>query len=108
MANENPQPQPVSTSNIRIRDLEEKNRILRNQVLLIGRNLVEVREKNNEEILEIKKELELVRQNLERLTSFLEMASEEFSKFARREDLEILSKQARMFQPLELRKKEKR
>ena len=29
------------------------------------------------------------------------MASNEFSKFARKEDLDILAKQAKMFQPLE-------
>ena len=40
---------------------------------------------------------------MERLISFLETASSEFSKFAKKEDLEILSKQAKMFQPLNLK-----
>lgn len=85
--------------NLRIRNLEEKQRILKNQLLLIGKNLVEIREKNNHDTLEIKKELEIIRQGMERLTSFLDSASEEFPKFARKDDLEILSKQVRMFQP---------
>ena len=91
--------------NVRIRDLEEKQRILKDRLLLIGQNLIEIREKNKEAILEIKKDLEIIKQNMERLVSFLETASSEFSKFARKEDLEILSKQARMFQPLEFIKK---
>lgn len=91
--------------NVRIRDLEEKQRILKDRLLLIGQNLIEIREKNKEAILEIKKDLEIIKQNMERLVSFLETASSEFSKFARKEDLEILSKQARMFQPLEKLKK---
>ena len=91
--------------NVRIRDLEEKQRILKDRLLLIGKNLIEIREKNKEAILEIKKDLEIIKQNMERLVSFLETASSEFSKFARKEDLEILSKQARMFQPLEKLKK---
>ncbi len=91
--------------NVRIRDLEEKQRILKDRLLLIGQNLIEIREKNKEVILEIKKDLEIIKQNMERLVSFLETASSEFSKFARKEDLEILSKQARMFQPLEKLKK---
>ncbi|MBM3228298.1 hypothetical protein FJZ20_00195 [Candidatus Pacearchaeota archaeon] len=90
---------------VRIRDLEEKHRTLKDRILLIGQNLIEMKEKNDEDLLEIKKNLELMRRSIERLTSFLEVASSEFSKFARKEDLEILSKQARMFQPLELRKK---
>ncbi len=53
------------------------------------------------------KDIEILKQNIERTTSFLEMASSEFSKFARKEDLEILSKQAKMFQPMEfVRKKD--
>ena len=87
--------------NVRIRDLEEKHRILKDRLLLIGQNLVEMKEKNNKDLLEIKKNFELMKKNIERLTSFLEVASSEFSKFARKEDLEILSKQAKMFQPLE-------
>lgn len=90
----------------KLRDLEEKQRILKDRMLLIGQNLIDVREKVHKEILDIKKDIESLKQNSERLTSFMESISEEFSKFARKEDLEILSKQAKMFQPLEfIRKK---
>jgi len=97
--------QEFGSVNTKIRDLEEKQRILKDRLLLIGENLVEIKEKNHQEMLEIKKNIEVINQTLERLRSFLETASAEFSKFARKEDLEILSKQARMFQPLEKLKK---
>ena len=89
----------------KIRDLEEKQRILKDRVLLIGQNLIEIKEKSTEDSLEIKKEIEIIKQKLDRLNSFLETASAEFSKFAKKEDLDILAKQARMFQPLEKLKK---
>jgi len=93
--------------NTKIRDLEERNRILKDRLLLIGENLIEIKEKTSSDILEIKKEMEIMKRNIERLVSFLETASQEFSKFARKEDIEILSKQAKMFQPLEfVRKKD--
>jgi len=93
--------------NVRFRDLEEKNKMLRDRILLIGQNLIETKEKTSEDIIEIKKELEILKKNMERLVSFLETASGEFSKFARKEDLELLIKQAKMFQPLEfVRKKD--
>lgn len=82
--------------NLKIRDLEEKQRIIRNQILLIGNNLIDLKEKNTKEILEIKKDLEMIKNNIDRLTSFLESASEEFPKFARKDDVDILSKQMRM------------
>ena len=93
--------------NTRMRDLEERQRILRDRLLLIGQNLIEIKEKGNEDTLKIKRDIEIIKRNMERMVSFLETASGEFSKFARKEDLEILSKQAKMFQPLEfVRKKD--
>jgi hypothetical protein len=87
--------------NIKIRDLEEKQRILKDRLLLIGNNLIELKDKTTKENLEIKKTLEIIKDSMNKMKSFLETASSEFSKFARKEDLEILSKQAKMFQPLE-------
>jgi len=85
--------------NMRIRDAEEKQRILKERVLLIGQNLVEIKEKNQEKILEIKKDLEIIKQKIERMASFLEIISGEFSKFAKKDDLEILAKQVNMLKP---------
>ena len=86
---------------LRIRDLEEKQRVLRDRLLLIGENLVDIKEETNEKILEIKKDIQYLKQTLERSLSFLESFSSEISNFARKEDLQILAKQAKMFQPME-------
>ena len=82
----------------KIREIEEKQRILNSRTILIGENLVELKEKNTEEFLEIKKQLEILKQGMERVRVFLEMASKEFPKYAKKQDLEILKKQAKMFQ----------
>lgn len=87
--------------NTKIRDLEEKQRILKDRLLLIGENLIEIKEELDKKILDIKKDIDAIEENIRRMTSFLEVASNEFSKFAKKEDLEILIKQAKMFQPLE-------
>lgn len=100
-------PQAATDAGTGFRDLEEKQRILKERLFLIGQNLVEIREKTMKEILELKKEIEIIKEGMERVKDFLETASGEFQKFARKEDLEILSKQAKMFQPLEfVRKKD--
>jgi len=91
--------QVFGETNLKLRDLEEKQRILKDRLLLIGQNLLEIKEKSNHEILNIKKDVEKIKQEMERMINFLETASSEFSKFATKEDLEILSKQAKMFQP---------
>jgi hypothetical protein len=92
--------------NTKIRNIEEKQRILKDQILLIGQNLVEIKEKNAQKTLEMKKDLEILKAQVERVSSFTETISGEFSKFAKKDDLEILSKQAKMFQPLNYIKKE--
>ena len=91
---------PTADAGAKLRDLEEKQRILRDRILLIGENLIDVKEKNDERILEIKKDIEELKQKVERIISFMETISGEFSKFAKKEDVEILAKQARIFQPL--------
>ncbi len=93
--------QLVSSLNAKMRDIEDKQRILKDRLLLIGQNLVEIKEKTNQENLKIKKDVETMKQTLDRLSSFLETVSSEFSKFAKKDDLEILIKQAKMFQPLD-------
>jgi len=94
-----------SDFNSKMRDIEEKQRVLRDRLLLIGQNLVEIKDNTNQRILEIKRDVEIMKQNIERMSSFLETVSSEFSRFAKKEDLEILTKQAKMFQPLELMNK---
>ncbi len=96
----NTAPQNFMDANIKLRDLEEKQRNLKERLLLIGQNLIEVKEKNNNDILEMKKEIEVLKSTSERLISFLESISDEISKFARKDDVEILMKQVKMFQPL--------
>jgi hypothetical protein len=91
--------------NAKLRDLEEKQKIQKDRLLLIGQNLVELKEKTSQKTLEIKRDLELLKNSIETMTSFLESVSAEFSRFAKKEDLEILAKQAKMFQPLDLIKR---
>jgi hypothetical protein len=87
--------------NLKLRDLEEKQRILKDRLLLIGENLVDLREKTIKDNLEIKKNMAIMQEQLKKMLSFLETASSEMTKFAKKDDLDILYKQARMFQPLD-------
>ena len=93
--------QYFTETSTKVRDLEEKQRIIKDRMLLIGQNLIEMKEDVHSTFLNVKKDIEIIKRDVERLKSFFETASGEFSKFAKKEDLEILSKQAKMFQPLE-------
>lgn len=88
-----------NNTNTKIRDLEEKQRLLKERLTLIGKNLIELKEENSKKTIEIKKQMETLNQNMERTISFLDSLSREFPKLAKKEELEILTKQLRMLQP---------
>jgi pyruvate/2-oxoglutarate dehydrogenase complex dihydrolipoamide dehydrogenase (E3) component len=87
--------------NSNLRDLEERQRILKDRLVLIGQNLIEIKEKTENDIINLKKSIEEMKQILNRTKDFIEAISGEFSKFAKKEDVEILRKQAKIFQPME-------
>ncbi len=93
--------QLIGDLNSKVRDVEDKQRILKDRLLLIGQNLIEIKESTGQKILEIRKDIETMKHDIDRLSSFLETISGELSKFAKKDDLEILTKQAKMFQPME-------
>ena len=88
-----------------IQDLEERQRNLKDRLILIGQNLIDFRDETEEDILDIKKDLEILKNTVSKIKDFIETLSGELSKFAKKEDLDILIKQAKMFQPMEFVKK---
>lgn len=92
----------LSEFNTKLRDIEEKQRLLKDRVLLIGENLVSSKEETEKEITELKIKTESILNNIERIKETLLRLSEELETKARRQELEMLKKQAKMFQPLEL------
>lgn len=87
--------------NGKLRDLEEKENLTRDRVLLIGKNLIDAREKTKDEINELKIQMEKLSREVERIRETMQNILEEFESFARKEDLEAVKKQLDLFSPLE-------
>lgn len=88
--------------NTKLRDLEEKERLLKDRVLLIGSNFVESREETTKEITKLKIGMQEIKQDILKIKDSLQRIAEELDNKARKSDFELLRKQAKMFQPLEL------
>ena len=86
----------------RLNELEEKQRLLRDRALLIGENLVAIKEDSEKEKWELKKQINQINLEIKNLKQLVNRIVNEFSNLARRSELEILERQAKMFQPLEL------
>ena len=88
--------------NVKLRDLEEKQNIIKDRVLLIGENLVSQKSEIESELLEIKTKIFDLSDELKRIKMTLTSIIESSNNFARKTELDIMRKQFEMFQPLEI------
>ena len=90
----------LSEFNTKLRDVEERQKLIKERVLLIGENLVNSREETTKEISELKMKTESIEKEIERLKDAVSSLIEESQNFARKSEVEILQRQFKMFQPL--------
>lgn len=87
----------ISDMNVRMRDSEEKQRLLRDRVMLLGQNLIEEREKNFKEIQMIKREVMVLKEDTRKMKETLQRIGEQVDGLAKKEDLMILQRQFDLF-----------
>jgi len=86
--------------NTRIRDIEEKQSLLRDRMLLISESFVKERDKRFQEIVEMKKNIELLMQENKRMKELLLRLGEMANKSVRKEELMILQRQFDLFREI--------
>ena len=97
----------LSDFNTRLRDIDERNRLIRERVLLLGKNLISSRQELEDELSGIKKENQEIKKDLEKLKKISNSLLTEFDKFVKREEIMIVERMLKDFQPLEfIRKKD--
>jgi hypothetical protein len=90
----------LSEFSTRLRDIEERQRLIKDRTLLIGENLVSVKGETIREISKLKIKTDNLEKELERMKEALSSLISESKNFARKSELEILQRQFKMFQPL--------
>ncbi|MBU3923691.1 MAG: hypothetical protein KJ592_02135 [Nanoarchaeota archaeon] len=91
--------------NTRLRDLDERNRLIRERVLLIGKNLISSRQEIEDELREIKQDNQKIKQDLEKIKKISNSLLTEFNKFVKREEIIVVERMLKDFQPLEFMRK---
>ena len=91
--------QYFSDIHTRLRDIEEKQRLLKDRTLLIGQNLVEERKKDFNEMQEMKKTILQLKEENIRMKEFLQRMSEQVSELARKEEVMIIQRQLDILSP---------
>jgi hypothetical protein len=90
-------PQISAETSTRLRDIEEKQRLLKDRLLLFGESLVEEREKTFSDIQEMKADLIKLKDETQRAKDLLQRITEQVSNLARKEELMILQRQFDLF-----------
>lgn len=91
-----------SNDQMRLRDLDDHLRLLRERVLLIGQTLISEKEKSIIEIREIKTSIFQLKEENTRIKEVLSNMTEQIDKLARKEDLSILQRQFDLFRDKKL------
>lgn len=90
----------LSDFNTRLRDLEERNRAIRERVLLIGQNLIASREEIDNAVVDLKKQTSETKKELDKIKQLVENIVSEFDKFARKDEMILVEKMLKDFQPI--------
>ena len=89
-------------SGTRIIEIEEKLRLIKDRALLIGENLISTKEEQENENQLLKKKIKQLEDDIRLLKQLNQRVIYELQNLARKSDVEILKKQFKMFEPLEI------
>ncbi|MBU0957324.1 MAG: hypothetical protein KKF56_00790 [Nanoarchaeota archaeon] len=88
--------------NTKIQDLEEKQRLMKERLLLIGENLVETKQDIEIKFAKISSSLDTIKDEVIKIKDTTSIITDDLDSFARKKEVELLKKQATMFDPLNL------
>ncbi len=91
--------------NTRLGDIDERNKLVRERVLLLGKNLISSRQDIDDELKEIKKDNYEIKKDLEKIKKISNSLLTEFNKFVKREEMTLIERMLQDFQPLEFMRK---
>ena len=91
----------ISDFSTRLKDVEERNNTIKERLLLIGQNLITIKEQTELELQQLKKQVNEMQKDLNRVKSMTEEILGETGKFVRREEVVLIERMLRDFQPLE-------
>lgn len=85
--------QASSDNGSKIKDLEEKMRLLKDRLLLVGQSLIDERQKNFTVSQDLKKEIIKMKEENLRIKELLERVTEQLNNVARKEEFFIIQRQ---------------
>ncbi len=96
-AQDNSGQQLFTDMSTRLRDTQDKQRLLKDRVLIVGQSLIKEKEKMTKELREMKTTMEKIKLENEGMKGVLQRITQQLSTLARKEELAILERQLDLF-----------
>ncbi len=90
----------LSDFSIRMNDLEERTRLLKDRLLMLSKTVLKNNGRFNKDLILIKDDITEIKNELDRLKDTADHLVTESSEFARRDELRIFERYIKMFEPL--------
>lgn len=90
----------------KIRDLEERHNLLKEKVLLLGQSFLKEGDRMSKEMALMKSDIRDIKNEIERMKDGIQHIIGETADFARKEELSILEKYMKIWEPLKFVKEE--
>ncbi len=95
----------IADLNTRLQDLEGKNSTLKDRTILLGENLISNKEKLEDEFIELKQLIKKIEKIALKNENTLKNLISETDKMIRREEMVLIERMLKDFQPLEFMRK---
>ena len=92
--------------NTRLKDLDEKQSLLKEKVLLIGQSFLKQEEGISKEIALIRDDIREIKNDMERMKEAINHIVNESANFARKEELRIIERYMKLWEPLKFVKED--
>jgi len=96
----------VSDLGTRLREVEERTSTLKERTQILGSNLLETKETVEERVSRIEKQNAQISQDLKKINSSLQGILSELNNFVRKDEIILIERMLKDFQPLEFARKQ--
>jgi hypothetical protein len=90
----------VSDANLKIRDLEDRQRLIKDKLNLLSTNFIELKNTLEKEVTDLKISTDSIKYEIIKIKDLIVRISEELDNRAKRSELELVAKQLKIMKPL--------
>jgi hypothetical protein len=90
----------LSEFGTRLNEIEEKQRLVKDRTILVGENLISIKDSSDKDIIELKKRIMDIESELKSIKQLNKRIVDELKNFARKNEVAMMERQMKLFNPI--------